>query len=215
MELDFEIVIGNKTFKNPKRAFHHMERQLVKNWDGQSQKISNDLKKALERVANIIKQKHGRSYSSTTRNPKSSPLMKRSGEGVKSVIESVRVKSSPQIKGYLGQISAGKLSFHEYGGVITPKTSKYLTIPLPAALRGDGTPIRKKARDWDNTFVMRSKKGNLIIFRKVLAGKIVPLYVLKKRVKIPPRLGMTKTVDEQLNFFEKQLLERLDEAFWI
>lgn len=89
---------------------------------------------------------------------------------------------------------------HETGGVITPKHAKYLTIPLKAALTPTGAPKRGGARDWQNTFVGKSKAGNLIIFQKSGRG-LIPLYVLKKSVTIPARKYMSVTLQEMQKYF--------------
>jgi len=82
---------------------------------------------------------------------------------------------------------------------ITPKKGKYLTIPLPAAMTGAGV-ARGSARQgpWGETFVAKSKAGNLIIFgkRKITTGKkagelrgqATPLFLLLKSVKIKARI---------------------------
>ena len=75
-------------------------------------------------------------------------------------------------------------AIQEHGGVIKPKKAKYLTVPLPAALTPAGV-LRKEAREYPNAFIQRSRRGNLIIFDQ-RGNKIVPLFVLKKEVKIPP-----------------------------
>ena len=82
---------------------------------------------------------------------------------------------------------------------ITPKKGKYLTIPLPAAMTGAGV-ARGSARQgpWGETFVAKSKAGNLIIFgkRKITTGKkagelrgqATPLFLLLKSMKIKARI---------------------------
>jgi hypothetical protein len=84
--------------------------------------------------------------------------------------------------------------------VIRPKTGKFLAIPLTAAKTAagaaSGKPLDKSV--FGETFIKRSKKGNLIIFGKRVAqkgksigqtkGKIVPLFVLKTQVTIPVRI---------------------------
>lgn len=87
---------------------------------------------------------------------------------------------------------------------ITPKRSKYLTIPLPAAMtkagvvRGTARSFMGKEGVFGKTFIAKSKAGNLIIFgqKRIEKGKrtgelrreIVPLFVLKKQVKIKARV---------------------------
>jgi hypothetical protein len=83
-----------------------------------------------------------------------------------------------------------------------PKTGKYLTIPLPAARAGKGGqgPGKGSAKGgpWGETFVAKSRAGNLIIFGKLkitkgprageLRQNIVPLFLLKKQVTIKARI---------------------------
>lgn len=76
----------------------------------------------------------------------------------------------------------------EFGGTVTPKKSQFLTIPLAGARTGAGA-TRGGARSFPNTFFAKSRAGNLLMFQKQ-GKKIVPLFVLKKSVSIPPRLGM-------------------------
>jgi hypothetical protein len=85
-------------------------------------------------------------------------------------------------------------NIQETGGTVTPKRVKWLTIPLQAALTPAGVP-RGRARDFQNTFFAYSKAGNLILFQR--QGKsIVPLFVLKKSVKVPASHYMSRTADE-------------------
>lgn len=83
--------------------------------------------------------------------------------------------------------------------VIKPKQKKYLTIPLPAALTKAGvTKGSAMSGVWGETFVAKTKKGNLIIFGQYLfqkgkkagqaAGKLVPLFLLRKEVTVPARI---------------------------
>lgn len=84
----------------------------------------------------------------------------------------------------------------EFGGEVTPKKAKFLTIPFPG--------IKGFARDFKNTFFKKSANGNLILFQnlgKTKTGRrrrtrgvvdiktrkgftIRPLFVLKKKVRI-------------------------------
>lgn len=101
----------------------------------------------------------------------------------------------------------------ERGGTITAKR-KYLAIPLRAALTRAGTSKMPSPRDFKDTFVQRSKKGNLIIFQSLgktpsgskrlkgyigaggekIKSNIVPLFILKKSVNIPPKRYMAVTL---------------------
>lgn len=81
----------------------------------------------------------------------------------------------------------------EFGGTIKPKNAQWLAIPLDAVKTGTGV-ARGGPRDYENTFFAKSKKGNLILFQKN-EGKVTPLFVMKKEVTIPPRLGLHTTWD--------------------
>lgn len=88
-------------------------------------------------------------------------------------------------------------NIHETGGTILPKKSKYLSIPLSSVMTKSRSQLRGHAfspRDFDKTFVYKSKKNNLLIARKTSGGRIENLFVLKKSVTIPARKYMTKTV---------------------
>lgn len=105
---------------------------------------------------------------------------------------------------------AKQARIQEKGGVVRPVNSKYLAIPIGGAVTPAGV-AKGSPRDFKDTIVARSKAGNLIIFQKlgktksgkqrtrrfVRAGSdtaerssVIPLFLLKKEVTIPPRLGM-------------------------
>jgi len=92
---------------------------------------------------------------------------------------------------------------------IKPKKGKYLTIPLPAAMTKSGVGKGSAMLGpWTNTFVQKSKAGNLIIFGRMtsyskvkvggtavkglairkVSSNVVPLFVLKKQVKVKARI---------------------------
>ncbi len=99
---------------------------------------------------------------------------------------------------------------------IRPKRGKYLTIPLKAAMTPSGVS-RGSAMygPWGETFIARSRAGNLIIFGKkksyqsVKIGKqkvkgvsiikmgqeAVPLFLLKQQVTIPARVHPVDILD--------------------
>lgn len=88
---------------------------------------------------------------------------------------------------------------HEYGGTIKPKSKQWLTIPIGEALTPAGVP-RGTAREFKNTFFAWSRNGNLILFGKSPVGgskKIVPLFVLKKMVRIPRKAYMKPSLEEK------------------
>lgn len=104
----------------------------------------------------------------------------------------------------------------ETGGVIKPRKAKYLAIPLPAALTAAGV-LKKRPRDYRDTFVRTSKSGNLIIFQKVGArGKITALFVLKKSVTVPASRYMSITAeamqDKVIDIMSRSVRRQLEGA---
>ena len=170
-------------------------------------KASQSLLRTLNDIADEMYKLHSTPWAWGA---KSENLFTRTGGGLKSIRDSI--KMNPGANMIEGQISTGSLTVHETGATITPKTSKYLTIPLQAAMDSRGVALRSKARDWDNTFIARSKRGNLIIFRKNTGGTITPLYVLKTSVVIPPRLRLGQTFDKMVSRFEAQAMNDFEVA---
>ena len=167
--------------------------------------LSNELREFLDGVAEALAQRHGGAWPGGTT---SNTLSSRSGSMVQSIIESVEINGRTFDK-ITGQIGGSMIAaVQEFGATITPKSGKYLTVPLPAALDSKGLPRKKSARDWANTFVAQSKAGNLIIFQRD-GAKITPLYVLKTSVTIPPRLGMRKTLDTGIPYFVERAMDTL------
>ena len=99
----------------------------------------------------------------------------------------------------------GEAAVHEHGATIRPRRAKYLAIPLPAALSSRGTLLRRP-RKWKNTFVAKSRKGNLIIFQK--RGKtIIPLFVPSTNLVVAPRVRGFEPNAMDLYFFDEVTVE--------
>jgi len=83
----------------------------------------------------------------------------------------------------------------EYGGVIRPVNARVLTIPLPDALRADGSPKFRSARSWKRfgTFSYTSKRtGQGYLVYKNKAGELVFLYMYVEKSVVRPKLGLRK-----------------------
>lgn len=201
----FEVALEfrNQRFQDAQKGLQ----ALSQNLNGTMAVVAPVLRKQLEgflrAVASAMAARHSTPWAPGQRGEigdSTGKLFRRSGKAMASIMDSVKVDgdSVATMEGHIG--GTGYLATHEYGATIRPKVAQYLTIPLPAALNPDGTPIEVKARDWQRTFVIKSKKGNLLIVQK--KGKdIVPLYVLKKEVTIPPRLGLRKTLETGIPVF--------------
>lgn len=188
--LTIEFEFRNKRYNDAQVGLNAFARHLNSGIDRLGPVLSKQMRNFLNSVALALSKRHGAGWPGGTTD---NSLSKRSGKLVQSIKESVRVTgtSLKDIEGAIGGAFYARI--HEFGGTIRAKNVKYLTIPLPAALNVNGTPKKRSAREWDRTFVIRSKKGNLLIVQKV--GKnIVPLYVLKTSVTIKPRLKMGDTL---------------------
>lgn len=106
--------------------------------------------------------------------------------------------------------SAGRPArIHEFGGTIRAKRTRYLTIPTGDNLTPGGRVRYPSAPDVERqdpgiTYFVRSPRtGNLLLFAKHKPGtdpqpgkkppKPLLLFVLKREVYIPPRLGFRRT----------------------
>ena len=89
----------------------------------------------------------------------------------------------------------------EKGGTITPKRKQYLTIPLKG--------VKGRARDYPGAFVIKSKKGNLLIVqrraKKYKGSMLKPLFVLKKQVKIPRFAWLEKSLRDRKGKLDNML----------
>jgi hypothetical protein len=132
-------------------------------------------------------------------------LMRRSGHLSNSIKPRPVVENGDDFVGgiEMGKVY-GKTLIGKRGHVttVTPKSGRFLAIPLPAALGNHGVP-RGRPRDaavWGSTFFARSKNGNLILFGRQLYVKgarkgeaktgVVPLFIMKTSVNIPVKIAV-------------------------
>lgn len=169
------------------------------------QSAEQEMRKYMTRVSDELISRHSGPWPTGTT---ATTLSKRSGKGVRSIKNFMVKGTADGVEGVWRLTRT--MSFHERGGVIRAKNARYLTIPLPAALDSRGVPLRVSAREWDNTFIQMSRNGNLIIFQN-RGREIVPLYVLKRSVRVPPRLGMRQTLIDNRPEFRRQLTARVKE----
>jgi hypothetical protein len=196
------------------RGLQAFSEDLGKSFDKAGEVLNAEVRGYLENVAKAIRKRNGFPWPMGT---SANTLSARSGALIQSIEDSIGVTGTTPstVQGTIGS----KLPYariQEYGGTIVPKNGKYLAIPLDAALNQQGIPLRPGPRFWTNTFVAKSKAGNLLIFQKRGAG-IIPLYVLKTSVTLPARLGLGATVRSQIPFFQErainQMLKSMRESF--
>lgn len=203
-EITFNIEFRNQRFEDAAKGLKYFSQALEKDWDGAAKKLSVELRAFLDLVSTAIIQRNSNPWPGGTTG---TSLSLRSGRSMQSIKDSIKVSGATfdTITGEIG--GAWPLAVHEYGATINAK-SKLLTIPLPAALDSRGIPLKKSARDWDNTFVAKSKAGNLLIFQK-RGSQIVPLYVLKSQVVIKPRLKMRDTINAGIPYFVDKAVDAI------
>ena len=86
---------------------------------------------------------------------------------------------------------------------ITPKRSKFLAIPLPAAQGNHGEALDPpRSPRWGDTFIEKNTKGNLIIYGFNKKGKteqardvIIPLFLLVRSVTVKTRIHPEDLLD--------------------
>lgn len=190
-ELSLGFDFRTRRFKDARRGLEAFAKDIGERFDGVPEVVSRELRLHLEDLMQALELRHSNPWPQGTG---TKTLSKRSGFMLEAMRESLKVEGGtiPTIAGYMSVPGTRKI--HEHGGVLKPKKAKYLTIPLPAALNSNGTPKRPSASAWKDTFVIKSKAGNLLICQKQ-GARLVPLYVLKKSVTIPPRLGMRETAE--------------------
>lgn len=105
----------------------------------------------------------------------------------------------------------------EDGGVIRPRNSQYLTIPLDAMQTGNGV-ARGTARQvignpdafgFTGTFVPKWKS---VIMGKRANGSIVPLFALVTQVTIPARRALATTLSQNWAWIADRLEELTNES---
>jgi hypothetical protein len=100
-------------------------------------------------------------------------------------------------KQFIGNRRIPYARVQEEGGILkSSRPGGYLTIPLQDNLTGRGVPRYKSARDLferrpDDVFITKTKTGRLLIGLDDKGGTKW-LWVLKKKVRLKPRLGFVK-----------------------
>jgi len=120
-------------------------------------------------------------------------VFRRSGDLARGFVTRVTGDNLKTLEGAVGwwqPFQAMKAGVHEYGATITPKRSSYLAIPLDAVLTNTGRArYGYGPRDWPDTRIHKSKSGHLFIVQDQPGQELLPLYILKKSVTLPARLG--------------------------
>lgn len=200
-----------REFSDVVAGINEVANRLDGGLDRSAKIVSAEFFKYMKRVAQALFRKHSGGYPGGTTD---NTLSARTGAGIAGIVRGVRTIGSPVALDSIAVTLTipGTMVIHEDGGVIRQRPGgPLLTVPLPDALDERGVPLRLRARDWENTFVTRSRRGSLIIFQR-RGRRIVPLYVLKRAVVIPPRLGAQEEIERGLSRFEVRILRKMEAA---
>ena len=104
----------------------------------------------------------------------------------------VRVVSTPTALDVMGEVfpRVGFMGSFETGKERVVKKGKYFRVPLSGAREGL-VGREELGRDRGSgslgakTFIRKTRKGNLVIFRRNFGADITPIFVLKKKLKTP------------------------------
>lgn len=208
-QLSVQFRYRGKTYRSALRGLTAFAASLGDDVERLTPTVRRELDKFMRAIIQAMRQRHSGPWPAGTSPAGVQPgTLSKRGRGIaESLGYSVSGSTLEEVE---AAVFGSKIArVHERGAVIEAKRAKYLTVPLPAALDSKGRPLRRSARAWRNTFVKRSKKGNLIIFQKRAGNQLVPLYVLRKSVTIPPRLGLGDTAREAAGIFEQEVIEAM------
>lgn len=126
---------------------------------------------------------------------------------------------SPTIEGMGMQIySDSKIAkLHETGGVVTDPSGGRMAVPLSArsemfSAKGKLKGKYRKPRELKNVEPMRFKGQTFLVRIKKRAKMILPLYVLKRSIRLKPRLGFYRVWDSLENYRIDILNKSIDKA---
>lgn len=214
--VSIEVDWKGQRYSDVHRGLAAMGNSLGRSFEEVTPMIKTILRQYMEGVVKSVAARTATPYPGGTSKAGAFPgtLSKRSGK-LNASLNPNRIQVAGEISQEItvGFTLTGIAAVHEKGAVIVPKSAKYLTIPLPAALTARGTPKLPNARAWSNTFVQRSKKGNLLIFQKKKDGSIVPLYVLVKQVIIPKRLNFEEAFLSGKDFLADKIAQSILREF--
>lgn len=207
-EARIEFQFRNRRFRDAEKGLEVLARQLDRNFKQLPPVLANSLQEYLDQVRRALIRRHSQRFNNPVNVPATGEddLLRRRG-GIRGV--ETRVRQGGGLEGVVGTMEVPfPLSVHEEGTTVRARRAQFLTIPLSAALDSRGVPLRPRARDWPNTFVKQSQRGNLLIFQRK-GSQLVPLYLLKREVTLPPRLKALETLQAGQDFFVDTAIERM------
>ncbi|MDI7190844.1 hypothetical protein [Leptospira santarosai] len=119
------------------------------------------------------------------------------------------IESATITVGLVGSVDSELLVIagaNEFGAVIRPKNSKWLTIPLHPELRG------KSPQSISGLKFIPPRNGKSAFLAKNEGGKLKPLFILTKKVVIPERSWLRGTFD--LQSFQDAVMEEFEKGIF-
>jgi len=197
---------------------------------GTSRTFNTKLAVALRRPAGFVLAHMVKVHLSGPRTSKEGASVATLARGTGDLASAIKIKYVDLAHNPTALIGPGRrikyAGLQEFGGVVRAK-GKLLTIPLLASLQGAGRKrgAKRVARfsahelkddpgkgGFTRTFIRKSKAGNLIIFgEKGDKGSesIVPLFLLKDRVRVPARSYLSSTLKETESKVREMLQEEV------
>jgi len=168
-------------------------------------------------VFEVAKQAVASAVANTQRTVKTNTsLHRRTGELMRSIHTRVKGSDLSTLSGSVHSAGVKYAAIQETGGTITAKRAyrgvqggAYLNIPLAANKTAAGV-MRKTAKQvfQSGGSIIKSRRGNYIVIDEI--G--VPMFVLKKSVTIPARLGMQKAADDEVPLLMSRLRDAMQGA---
>ena len=211
---------GSRRFKNATQGLRVFTSDLTNALTMKEMRpvVRRNLIRYIKLVEKVMRDRHSTPFSFSQldlrlpQGARTGKLAKRSGRALAALAKSAA--NPERVSTGTGETALIKGPFylitHEEGRTIRGKP--WLTIPLPAAMNSNGTPKRRSARDWQNLVILgRKGKGSKqsIVIGQKRGGKVIPLYVLKRQVRIAPRLGLAVTLRAKRAIFIDLLMNDL------
>ena len=183
-------------------------------------RITDRFPAAMSRLLNDLVSRH---QADMTRRVSNVALKRRTGALARSLR---RTPSTPEKLVAMSHVGRGApyAATHEFGATIRPRKRKFLTVPLSAARTPAGVTrqqarLVRRGRGWETASrVPGAADSSTFIYgkgdRKFIAverqgGGVLPLYVLKKSVRIPERLGFRDSWRGRVREFDRTAASRL------
>ena len=164
---------------------------------------------AKQAISSAVANTHERVVTNTT-------LHRRTGALMRSIHTETHGESLGKLGGSVFSKGTRYAAIQETGGVVKAMRAyrgvqggAYLNIPLQANKTAAGV-TRQTAKQVFRAggVIIKSRRGNYI----VLSNIGTPMFVLKKQVTIPARLGMQKAADDEVPLLMGRLRELAQEA---